>query len=902
MADYTLSARGTYDGSNFDSGIEASKSKLDGFTDKAKAAGDRIKTALGQGFVNTADTITSSIGTISASIVGITATGGISRALNIENAQYKIKQMGMDVETVMASCNEAVKGTKFGLDSAATSASILGTSGVAAGDQMTQALKAAAGVATISGSSMEDVSSIFSKVATKGKLTGDELLQLNERGINATDALAKAMGKSSSEIQSMVSAGKIDFQTFSDAMYATFGDAAYGANDTFQGAMSNVMAALSRVGQKFASPALDALRQVFVAAMPAIDAVATALQPVADKFSEILTNITPKIIDAIGNIQSAVEGLGDGGFLNLSAGAKVAAAAIGLLTVGSIGGLIAQVPILGSAFGSLMPVLSGLATPVGSLVSLVQGASPVFSALGSAIGALSAPVLIVIAAIAALAASFAYMMATNDGFRESVMGTVSAIIGNLQPAITAIQAGVTAMVAAVMPLIQQVVAFIMGSVVPALAQVVASALELVAQITPIVAQIIATVMPAITQIVEAAVNLASTLLAVLVPMFETISSVVQTVWPFISQIVVAAFNAILGIVNAVMPVVQSVVTTVMNVISAVIQTVMAVIKGDWQGAWDGIKNIVSTVWNGIQSIVSSVFNAVLTIIRTVLTTISSVWTSVWNIVGSLVSNVWNSIKSWVSSAINAVASTIRSVTSGISSAWSSTWNSIKSFFTNIWSGIRNGASNGINAVYSTVTGIKSRITGFFSGAGSWLVNSGHSIMNGLRDGIQSAINGILSTVSNAVSRIRSYFPFSPAKKGAFSGRGWVKYSGISIMDALGEGAKSRLNATVSTYKGVVAKVADTLDVNAVVNQQDLGIDTTATSRYVIDYGVDTSKISIADETQGSDYTGELGSVIDLLQGILEKDTNAYISVDELSKALNARNKTAVMGGGMVYGI
>lgn len=39
MADYVLSAKGTYDGSNFDSGVDGSASKLKGLTETAKGVG-----------------------------------------------------------------------------------------------------------------------------------------------------------------------------------------------------------------------------------------------------------------------------------------------------------------------------------------------------------------------------------------------------------------------------------------------------------------------------------------------------------------------------------------------------------------------------------------------------------------------------------------------------------------------------------------------------------------------------------------------------------------------------------------------------------------------------------------------------------------------------------------------
>lgn len=247
---------------------------------------------------------------VGAAIGGIAAQGGISRALKIEQAQFKFKQLGMDVQKTMASCNEAVKGTAYGLDAAASAASMLGASGVASGEEMTRSLKAIAGTAAMTGSSYEDIGIIFSKIAAKGKVQGDELLQLSERGINATAILAKALGKTQAEVKDMVHDGEIDFKTFSDAMYASLGQAAFGANEMFTGAMSNVRAALSRIGAKFATPGLEALRKVFVALIPAIDGVSKALDPAVDGFTNFVNAASDKAVSVIGKFNSELEETG----------------------------------------------------------------------------------------------------------------------------------------------------------------------------------------------------------------------------------------------------------------------------------------------------------------------------------------------------------------------------------------------------------------------------------------------------------------------------------------------------------------------------------------------------------------------------------------------------------------
>lgn len=320
MADYVLSAKGTFDGSNFDNGLGKSTNALDKFVDKCKSVNNSTSNAF-DGAASRLDSFASKCESVSAKcsgsltkIVGVAAKvtaavggiftgvvikGGIDRALNIEQAQYKLRQLGMDVESIMKSANDAVTGTAHALDAAVTTASSLSASGVQAGDSMTRSLQAVAGMATIAGRDMESIGLIFGKVAAQGRLQGDELMQFAESGLNATDALAKYLGKSQTEIRDMVRNAQIDFQTFSDAMYAAFGQAAYGANETFLGALSNVKAALSRMSAKFATPALEALQKVFAGLIPAINTVSGLMDPLVDKFSNFVSNGADRAVQSI---------------------------------------------------------------------------------------------------------------------------------------------------------------------------------------------------------------------------------------------------------------------------------------------------------------------------------------------------------------------------------------------------------------------------------------------------------------------------------------------------------------------------------------------------------------------------------------------------------------------------
>lgn len=205
--------------------------------------------------------------------------GGKRRALNIEQAKFQFKGLGMDVEATMADASYAVDGTAYSLDAAAKVAGQLGASGMRAGEEMRSSLRAISGVAAMAGSSYEDVGNIFTKVAGQGRLMGDDLLRMSSRGINAAAILAKELGTTEAAVRKMVSNGQIDFKMFSEAMDKAFGEHATAANETFTGALSNMKAALARTGAPIATSAMENLMHVFNAIRPVINNVNKALEP-----------------------------------------------------------------------------------------------------------------------------------------------------------------------------------------------------------------------------------------------------------------------------------------------------------------------------------------------------------------------------------------------------------------------------------------------------------------------------------------------------------------------------------------------------------------------------------------------------------------------------------------------
>lgn len=228
---------------------------------------------------------------IEQATIGQITSGGWSRAMNIADAQFRVEGLGYDWGKIYDAANYGVQDTAYGLDAAAKAASQLAASGIdfehaINGTNLTQmhkTLRAISGLAAMTNSSYEDISNIFVKVAGTNRLYATELNSISFKGINAAATLAKTLGTSEEAVKEMVRKGEIDFATFANAMDEAFGEHAKEANKTLTGSLSNMKAALSRIGALFATPIVEKTNVLYNALTSRINDVKNALSDLKDE-------------------------------------------------------------------------------------------------------------------------------------------------------------------------------------------------------------------------------------------------------------------------------------------------------------------------------------------------------------------------------------------------------------------------------------------------------------------------------------------------------------------------------------------------------------------------------------------------------------------------------------------
>ena len=190
-----------------------------------------------------------------AAFAGMALSKGWTRMVQIDNAKVKLEAIGnsaKDVSKIMDNALASVKGTAYGMDAAATTAASAVAAGIKPGKALEKYLSSVADAAAVAGIEMDEMGSIFNKVATRGTANNKVLTQLSNRGVPIYQYLAKEIGTTAEKVFDMAKDGEISLSTFQKAVQKNIGGAAKEiGSKTITGAISNMKAAVSRIGANF---------------------------------------------------------------------------------------------------------------------------------------------------------------------------------------------------------------------------------------------------------------------------------------------------------------------------------------------------------------------------------------------------------------------------------------------------------------------------------------------------------------------------------------------------------------------------------------------------------------------------------------------------------------------------
>ncbi|MGM1017995.1 MAG: tape measure protein [Actinomycetota bacterium] len=448
-------------------------------------------------------------GAIAATVGAIAIGGGISRALNIEDATAKLKGLGHDtkaVDQIMTDALASVKGTAFGLDSAATLAASAVAAGIEPGKELERYLRLTADAATIAGGSMDELGNVMNNVTTVGAAYNDSLQILAQKGLPIYQWLAEELGVTTDAVKQLASEGKISAETFQAAIENNIAGAAMSAGDTTRGAFANVGAALSRLGEVFAGPALSGAKNFFDELIVIIDGIAERIEPAVGGINDQLSGmfqfdgLGERVLGFVDSVTGAFSGIGDA-FGGLDGLAPVFGA-----IVGAMAPLLNTLPII----GKLLPAISG---PVGAIIGLIAGllieSEPLRESLSGLADTIGGALSSAFGGAGESLSSFAPMISEvlevlGDGLAEGITAITPAIgvlietLGQVFEALSPLIEPLMGIVTAVLSLLGPIGELI-GAILPPLA-------ELFVLIAGSVADLAGTFLEALLPVIEALVG------------------------------------------------------------------------------------------------------------------------------------------------------------------------------------------------------------------------------------------------------------------------------------------------------------------------------------------------------------------------------------------------------------
>ena len=464
------------------------------------------------------------------------------------------------------------------------------------------------------------------------------------------------------------------------------------------------------------------------------------LQELAISFGEILLPAVKKIVGWVQGFIDVLNSLPDG-----------------------VKETIVTVALIAAALGPVLIIIGKIITAVGTIMTIVPKVVGVIKAVKTAFLALNAtmlanPIVLIIAAIAALVAAFIYLWNNCDEFRQFWI--------DLWESIKEIAVAVW----------------------EALKEFFAAAWEFIKTTAETVWNGLASFFTGLwegirntfTTVVNAISNFLST-------MWNTIKSVAETIWNAISTFFTTIWNGIKTVVTTVVTAISTFLTTAWNTIKTAITAVLNAIKTVFSTVWNAIKNVVTTVVNGIKNTITTVWNGikntVTTVVNAIKTAVSTAFSAMWNGIKNTISGIYNTIKNGFTNAVNFIKNLA-------SSAFS--WGA------DIINGIVNGIKSCIGKVKDAVCNVADTIKSFlhFSVPDEGPLTEYESWMPDFMSGLAKGIEKSKGMVKDAVSGLAADMVVNPqvnAGQMAMAGGGTVSSADMSSFVSAIKDAVSSVN-------------------------------------------------------------------------------------------------------------
>ena len=715
-----------------------------------------------------------------AAFAGISLKKGFERLNAIDQAKAKLeglKMEGPEIQKVMDSALESVKGTAFGLGEAATTSASAVAAGIKPGQELTRYLSLVADAASVAGTDMSEMGAVFNKVAANGKVSAEEMNMLTDRGIPLLSLLAKTTGKTVEEIRKDMEAGKISTEDFLSAIEQGMGGAAgiMGAK-SLSAAIQNIGASIGRIGANF----LDAGGKG--------GGFFSQLKPLMVDLSNWLSVIEEKSVkwgETFGKVFSSVYK----GFTSIPGGVKVALASFAI-GVGPMLKLTGATLKSVDALTKYRTTAKGASLMMGVLKGDITASNIILNKFGSGVKSAATSIVGLVRPAATSAASFASLAAAKV---KDTAATVVNSAANSKAAGVAKRAASSVLTFAAAHKVAALAALgVVGAIagfVIYMAKTGQSADEVAAKITDFANNAAA----AITSFAQAFPGMVDGIVSALTQVITSISAQLPA-------IISALTNALTGAIPAVVSVIPTIVTALVGALPMLIAGLVQLVTALAAAIPKVIPPLVSALPTIIQAIVQGLITLIPVLIQAMITIVLALVQAIPQIISPLIEAIPTIMQALIDGLITAIPALIaampviiKAVVKGLIAAAGAILTAGKTLITKLISGIKSAVprlfSNVVNFAKQIPVKVKT-VLGAMLAAGATLIAK---LLSGLKSKFGSVLSAVGSFARSIPSRIKSAL-------------GSMTSIGADIVSGLWSGMSGRLGWIKSMISGWVGNV------------------------------------------------------------------------------------------------
>ena len=303
--------------------------------------------------------------------------------------------------------------------------------------------------------------------------------------------------------------------------------------------------------------------------------------------------------------------------------------------------------------------------------------------------------------------------------------------------------------------------------------------------------------PILQPLIDFFVELATMIGDFLVEAFDAILPLTQAFLDFWVEL----FEAIKPLMPELKKLAEEILSALLEVIKLIVPIAVKFVKEVLPKLIEIVKKVLPVILDLI-----TFFTDLYTGIQNVVAFVRDNFGPVFEAAAAIVGGVFESLSETVSNGLDFLGSLFEFFKDLVTGNWDELWGDLKNIAADALALVTGPIESIGDTVVKVFEELPQKAKDALGDIGNFLVESGKALINGFIDGIKRRTDAVVSEVKGVLEVIRLMLPFSPAKTGPFSGRGYTLYSGMALMEGFAEGVRRATPSAVSAMDGALSKL------------------------------------------------------------------------------------------------